>query len=61
MTIKRQWMILLTVSALLSIAVNTVILGSLINRYFVGYKAESYARNYDQAVEYSRSALVEGY
>ncbi len=60
MTIKRQWMILLTVSALLSIAVNTVILGSLINRYFVGYKAESYARNYDQAVEYSRAALVEG-
>lgn len=57
MTIKRQWMIVLIFSAILSVSINSFVLSSLINRYFVDYTKSNYENHYAQIAELSREAL----
>lgn len=60
MTIKRQWMLVLVVSVALSVLVNSFVLGTLINRYFVEYSTENYNQRINQLVSFSTEALSSG-
>lgn len=57
MTIRRQWLIMLTLTAILAIAVNTLIFSSLINRYFQTYTTGEYNKNLTQIKDFSKMAL----
>lgn len=59
MTIKRQWMLVLIISVIISIAINSLVFGSLINKYFVDYTTVNYNNHFNQIVEFSRKALIE--
>lgn len=59
MTIKRQWMLVLILSAIISVGVNSIVLSSLINRYFIDYTIENYDKHFAQIVEFSKKALIE--
>ncbi len=59
MTIKRQWMLMLILTAIFSVVINTYILSSLINKYFVNYTSESYQKHFEQIVEYSQKTLAQ--
>jgi len=59
MTVKRQWMVVLILSVALSVAVNSIVLSLLINRYFVDYSAENYNYHISQLEELSKKVLVE--
>lgn len=61
MTIKRQWMLALILSAVLSVIINSFVLSSLINNYFVDAQASNYERHYRQIEEFTKKALAEGY
>lgn len=62
MTIRRQWLLVLILSVVLSVAVNSIVLSTLINRYFIDYSTEKYNKNVSQLVEFSEKALsVSGY
>ncbi|MHC1719928.1 MAG: sensor histidine kinase [Clostridiaceae bacterium] len=60
MTVKRQWMLVLILSAVLSVAINSIVLSTLINRYFINYSTDNYNTHVSQLVEFSEKALVEG-
>jgi signal transduction histidine kinase len=57
MTIRKQWMLALVVSAALSVIVNSLVLNVRINRYFVDYSAENYNTHVLQVVQFSTDAL----
>lgn len=57
MTVKRQWMLVLIITAIISVGINSLVLSSLINRYFVNYTAQNYEKHLDQLVELSKKAL----
>ncbi len=59
MTIRRQWMLVLMISAALAVLVNSFVLTALINRYFVAYAKENYNQHISQLVEFSTEALAE--
>lgn len=59
MTIRKQWLIILIVIAIFSVTVNTLVLGSLIDRYFTGFMAENYEKHLSELVNYSKKALTE--
>ena len=59
MTVKRQWMLVLILSGALSVAVNSIVLSTLINNYFIDYSTENYNRNVSQLVVFSEKTLVE--
>lgn len=59
MTLKRQWMLVLIISAIISVGINSYILSLLINRYFVNYTTENYDKHFAQIVEFSKKALIE--
>lgn len=61
MTIKRQWMLVLILSAILSIIINSLVLSSLINNYFIGYSKSNYEHHYEQVVEFIQRALLDNY
>lgn len=61
MTIKRQWMLVLVLSAILSIIINSLVLSSLINNYFIGYSKSNYEHHYEQIVEFIQRALLDNY
>ena len=61
MTIKRQWMLVLVLSAILSIIINSLVLSSLINNYFIGYSKSNYEHHYEQVVEFIQRALLDNY
>jgi hypothetical protein len=46
MTIRKQWMLALVVSAALSVIVNSLVLNIRINQYFVDYSTENYNSMY---------------
>ena len=60
MTIKRQWLTFLMLTAVISVIINTFLLSGLTDRYFKDYVAESYDRHLSQIVKYSKKALTEG-
>ncbi|EST11538.1 sensor histidine kinase [Sporolactobacillus laevolacticus] len=57
MTIRRQWLIMLTLTAILAIVVNTIILSSLINQYFQTYTTGEYNKSLSQIKSFSKMAL----
>ncbi|WP_010631956.1 sensor histidine kinase [Sporolactobacillus vineae] len=57
MTIRRQWLIMLTLTAALAIVVNTLIFSSLINHYFQAYTTGEYNKSLSQIKRFSRMAL----
>ncbi|MFA9422275.1 MAG: sensor histidine kinase, partial [Sedimentibacter sp.] len=59
MTIRRQWLIVLIFIAILTIIVNSVVLGFLMNKYFVGYSIENYQKSFGEIVDYSKNALTD--
>lgn len=59
MTIKRQWMIVLTLATVFSVAVNSFVLSALINRYFLDYTTANYNKHFSQIVDFSKKALSE--
>lgn len=59
MTIKRQWLIALIFTAVLTVVVNSVILSMLINKYFIDYTTENYNRHISQLTEFSKRALIQ--
>lgn len=58
-SIRKQWLKVLFFTAILSVIINTLILSSLMNKYFVGYSKENYKKNIGEIVEYSKNALKE--
>lgn len=59
MTIRKQWLIILILIAVFSVTVNTLVLGSLIDRYFTGYMHENYETHLSELVNYAQKALTE--
>jgi signal transduction histidine kinase len=57
MTFKRQWMLVLVLSVALSVLVNSIVFGLLINRYFVDYSQENYDSHVSQVVTFATEAL----
>ena len=57
MTIRRQWLLVLIVTALIAVSINTVILSSLINRYFLTYNTDNYNSHVEQIKQLAGSAL----
>lgn len=57
MTIRRQWLVMLTLTAILAIVINTLILSSLISRYFQTYTTGEYNKNLTQIRSFSEMAL----
>ena len=60
MTVKRQWMLALMLSAALSVFVNSIVFSALINRYFIDYSTENYKKHVAQVVAFSTDALSTG-
>lgn len=59
MTIRKQWLIVLTLTAVIAVSINSFLLSSLINRYFVTYTTEDYNMHVTQIEELARNALIE--
>jgi two-component system, OmpR family, sensor histidine kinase BaeS len=59
MSIRKLWLIVLTLVATLSIAINALILTSLTDRYFKTYLSETYDEHIDQMITYVVSSLNE--
>lgn len=59
MTIRRQWLLVLTITAVLAVCINSVVLASLINRYFLTYTTENYNYHISQIEELSKNALTD--
>ena len=57
MTVRRQWMLVLILSVALSVIVNSFVLSTLINRYFVEYSKENYNRHIVRLIAFSQEAL----
>ncbi|HHU72116.1 MAG TPA: sensor histidine kinase, partial [Clostridiales bacterium] len=57
MTIRRQWLLVLVLSVLISVSVNTVVLSSLINNYFIDYSTDNYNKNISRLLNFSKEAL----
>jgi two-component system, OmpR family, sensor histidine kinase BaeS len=59
MSIRKLWLIVLTLVAALSIAINALILTSLTDRYFRTYLSETYDEHIDQMITYIIGSLNE--
>jgi two-component system, OmpR family, sensor histidine kinase BaeS len=59
MSIRKLWLIVLTLVATLSIAINALILTSLTDRYFKTYLNETYEEHIDQMITYVAGSLKE--
>lgn len=57
MTIRRQWLLVLTLTAVLAVFINSVILDALINKYFLTYNTDTYNYHVDQIEQLAASAL----
>ena len=59
MTIRRQWLLVLIFTAIIAVAVNSYVLSTLINRYFINYTTENYDMHFTQVVDFSKNALLD--
>jgi len=57
LTIRRQWLIILTITAVLAVSVNSLILNSLTNQYFLSYNSETYNYHVNQIKQIAVNAL----
>lgn len=60
LTIRRQWLLVLTITAVLAVCINSLILSSLINKYFLSYSADNYTNHISQIEQLAESALKDG-
>jgi len=60
MTIRRQWLLALTVTAVLAVCINSLLFGAMMNRYFLNYSSESYQEHVRQLEQLSKKALLDG-
>ncbi len=58
MSVRKRWLILLVLIAVLAVGVNAFLLSAMTNRYFDSYVSENYERHVDQIETYVASALV---
>jgi len=56
-SIRQQWLGVLIFIAILSVAVNALVLSALINRYFVEYTTKNYEVHVEQIASYSKRIL----
>lgn len=59
MTVKRLWLIILIMTAVISIGINALILTTLTDRYFKDYLSENYEKHVNQIIDYAKTALSE--
>lgn len=59
MTIRKQLLIALTLTAVLSVVVNSFVFSLLINRYFVNYTEEKYEDHFSQIIVYAKTVLTD--
>lgn len=57
MTVKRQWLLVLMLIAIISVVINTLVLSSLTNRYFKEYLKDNYDKHFNQIVEYLSNTM----
>ena len=60
MTVKKQWLFVLILIAIISVVINTMVLSTLTNQYFKDYIKDSYDQHFNQIVEYLSNALKNG-
>lgn len=60
MTIRKQWLLVLTITAVLAVCVNSLILSSLINKYFLTYSSDNYTYHISQIELLAVSVLKNG-
>jgi len=60
MTIRRQWLLVLTITAVLAVCIDSLILSSLINKYFLTYSTENYNNHVEQIEQLAASVLKDG-
>ncbi len=58
MTMRKIWLTILTLVAVISVGVNAFILSSLTDNYFVDYLTASYENHVSQIVEYTKKSLL---
>jgi len=58
MTMRKIWLCVLILVAILSIGVNAFVLSSLTDNYFVDYLTTSYEKHVSQIVEYTKKSLL---
>lgn len=58
MTIRRLWLLVLILIAVISVSINAVILSFLTDRYFNDYRADVYESHFNEILDYSKSALL---
>lgn len=58
MTIRKLLLITVLLIALVSVSINSLIFGSLTDRFFVSYLKETYEIHVEQIIEYSRGVLI---
>lgn len=59
MSIRRQWMTVLVLAVVLSVAINSIVFGILINQTFIDYSTENYDNHISQLEEFSKKVLLE--
>lgn len=59
MSVTRQWMLILILTAAISVAVHSFVLSSLINRYYTTYSSESYKEHVSQLADFSEKVITE--
>ncbi len=57
MTVKRQWLFVLIIIAVISVVINTFVLSNLTNQYFKDYMKNNYDQHFNQVVEYLTETL----
>lgn len=58
MTLKRQWILVLILTTILAVVINSVVLSSRINSYFISYSTTNYKENLKQIMNFSQKMLV---
>ena len=58
MTVRKLWLMVLLLVAVISIIINSFILSILTDRYFSDYRAQEYESHITEILDYSKSALL---
>jgi len=59
MTVRKLWLVILMLVAVISVSINAIVLSTLTDKYFIDYVAENYDNHFNQIVKYSKKALLE--
>lgn len=59
MSVTKQWMLVLILTAVISVAIHSLVLSTLINRYYASSSEDNYREHVSQLVEFSEKILTE--